>query len=99
MWRWSSPGVHKGVALSISPPWAGKGISGPGREQSLDGTRGVASSCEPSVPISSSELGTGWGAVSRLREVALGLRGHVGRGPPALPLEKEPCFEKCNRSG
>lgn len=65
----------------------------------LDGTRGVASSCEPSVPISSSELGTGWGAVSRLREVALGLRGHVGRGPPALPLEKEPCFEKCNRSG
>lgn len=63
MQRWDSPRVHEEVALSISPPRARKGISGPWQGASCDGTMRVTSSCDPSVPIDSQRPGTKAGEV------------------------------------
>lgn len=52
MWRWSSPRVQAGVALSISPAQTGKRISAPWEGTAL-GSVSVTSSCEPAAPSSS----------------------------------------------
>lgn len=50
MWRWSGLEVHAGAASRISPPRAGKGVSGPWEGTPRDGTVSVTALDELSAP-------------------------------------------------